>query len=370
MVCMHNVITAHTCSRFGISPTAIRSALACCFRLLSHGIYVGTRKCARHPEFAMFLDDERHLEIRANRDGRATAADRAYIRRCEVIAAINAYRYFHPDDVLGTTSAAVVHGIPLLGLTMSLGPRHTRRDRNTPEFSSRLALGDPGTPLRIEVWNPQRPYRSAWISRRQSELAASDMTAWDGLSMTTRLRTCIDLARVGTALDGAIATDWVLAQARKDGGSPALEQARLTLDEALARCAGAPGVNRAREAAASATGMAESVAESVAMRWFRVLGVDPVRQQVVLRNHAGEHVARVDFIVTADDGTSVVVEVDGAVKYGQDAPETGRSNALFREKRREDRIRRLGYRVVRMTWADLMSRSRVRRLLHEAGVGC
>ena len=44
-----------------------------------------------------------------------------------------------------------------------------------------------------------------------------------------------------------------------------------------------------------------------------------------------------------------MVEFDGAVKY--DGAE-GRE-ALVAEKKREDRIRELGYQVVRLTWAEL-----------------
>src|SRR5699024_6458534 len=149
--------------------------------------------------------------------------------------AINAYRYFHPDDVLGTTSAAAAHGIPLLGMTTGEGPRHSRKHSRHTELASPLTLGDPGTPLRIGVGNRRRPYHSTWIHRGQAHLDATDMTAWNGLLVTTGLRTCIDLARVGTALDGAIAVDWVLARALKNGGEPALAHARMSLDEALDR---------------------------------------------------------------------------------------------------------------------------------------
>jgi very-short-patch-repair endonuclease len=58
----------------------------------------------------------------------------------------------------------------------------------------------------------------------------------------------------------------------------------------------------------------------------------------------------------------VVVEFDGAVKYqGAD----GR-NALIREKRREDALRALGYRVVRLTWSELR---RPERVLAALGLG-
>ncbi len=46
------------------------------------------------------------------------------------------------------------------------------------------------------------------------------------------------------------------------------------------------------------------------------------------------------------DGTKVVLEFDGLVKY-----DTG--TALVGEKRREDRLRALGFEVVRIIWADL-----------------
>ena len=71
--------------------------------------------------------------------------------------------------------------------------------------------------------------------------------------------------------------------------------------------------------------------------------------------------ARVDFLFRAQ---RVVVEFDGAVKYG--GPGTQGQLALVAEKRREDTIRRLGYVVVRLTWADLASPERVASLIRAA----
>lgn len=68
---------------------------------------------------------------------------------------------------------------------------------------------------------------------------------------------------------------------------------------------------------------------------------------------------RVDFLFREQ---RLIVEFDGKVKYeGAD----GR-DALFREKRREDALRSLGYNVVRLTWRDLRDPASVERLIRKA----
>ena len=88
----------------------------------------------------------------------------------------------------------------------------------------------------------------------------------------------------------------------------------------------------------------ESVGESrcaVAL----ALGGFVLEPQVEVRDRSGTLVGRVDFLVT---GTNVIVEFDGRMKY-----ESGDPSILWAEKKREDALRRLGYVVVRLTWADL-----------------
>lgn len=80
--------------------------------------------------------------------------------------------------------------------------------------------------------------------------------------------------------------------------------------------------------------------------------------QVTIVDEDGDFVARVDFVV---EGTRIVVEFDGKVKYTEGGPD-----ALFAEKRREDRLRRLGYTVIRVTWADLEHPGRVAAWIRSA----
>lgn len=111
--------------------------------------------------------------------------------------------------------------------------------------------------------------------------------------------------------------------------------------------AGAPAgthSSRCRTMNAMVDGRRESVGETRVGILAFTAGIRLVPQVTILDEH-GDFVARVDFVV---EGTKVIVEFDGKGKYAE-----GGADVLFAEKRREDRLRRLGWTVVRVTWADL-----------------
>ena len=86
----------------------------------------------------------------------------------------------------------------------------------------------------------------------------------------------------------------------------------------------------------------ESVGESRTRVVLAAYGFE-VETQCVIRD--GHRVAgRADMGIK---GTKVLIEFDGALKFADDP------KALFKEKKREDWLRRLGYIVVRVTWSDL-----------------
>ncbi len=97
------------------------------------------------------------------------------------------------------------------------------------------------------------------------------------------------------------------------------------------------------EALALADERVESAAESRARWAFHVLGFRQPTPQVVVSDETGRFVARVDFCY---EDLKLVIEVDGMGKYTT-------SEDLIAEKRREDRLRELGYAIVRLTWEDL-----------------
>lgn len=104
-----------------------------------------------------------------------------------------------------------------------------------------------------------------------------------------------------------------------------------------------------------ADGRTESPGETRSRLLLVGLGFSPV-PQVEIRGADGGFIARVDFLL---DGTRVVVEFDGMTKYGS-------HEDLVAEKKRELRLQREGYVVVRLVWADLAHPARVRSLIEAA----
>jgi hypothetical protein len=117
------------------------------------------------------------------------------------------------------------------------------------------------------------------------------------------------------------------------------------LTEALRLFTNRPGTRSATRAVQFADGRAESVGESRLRVVLADLGLPAPIPQAEIRDSLGRLVARVDFLF---DRWGVIVEFDGAVKYGDGSPDS-----LIAEKVREDRLRDLGYQVVRVCWADL-----------------
>lgn len=86
------------------------------------------------------------------------------------------------------------------------------------------------------------------------------------------------------------------------------------------------------------------------------LGIRDLEPQVVIRDGDGRFVARVDFLLGR---SPVVIEFDGKIKYDG----VNGKQALVDEKAREDRLRALGYEIVRLTWADLARPARVKAMV-------
>lgn len=179
----------------------------------------------------------------------------------------------------------------------------------------------------------------------------------DGLDVTTVARTVVDLARTGSFARGLVLADDALRRYRV---------VRDDVEREVAAAGGGRGVRAARRVLDEADAAAESPGESLSRARMIELGLPrPVLQREV-RDRRGL-VGRVDFLW---EEQGVVGEFDGRLKYraGSVGDRAAAEDRVWAEKRREDRIRTTGLRVVRWTWADALDPARLGRILASAGI--
>lgn len=175
-----------------------------------------------------------------------------------------------------------------------------------------------------------------------------------GLRVTSAARTGVDLACEFGFRSGVVAMDWLLSMGLD----------RQDLFVALDRRSSKVGGAAALAAAEFADARSESPGESVARAAIFEAGFVAPDLQHVLTDAEGS--MRLDFWWPA---ARVAGEFDGRIKYAPDLREgVDASEVLWREKRREDRVRRQADAVVRLVWADVMNRERLATLLQAAGV--
>jgi very-short-patch-repair endonuclease len=208
------------------------------------------------------------------------------------------------DEVVSGRSAAILHGLPVYR-----------------------------TPVRPELTTLQ----SARLGRRGTAhvhgaaVTASEMTRWFGVAVLTVDRTLVDLGRHDRR-DAIMAADAALR---------AGIVTRAALDAAIRGARGWPGVRQARAVLELADPLAESPLESLT----RLALIDDKFPAPQLQAAIPGTPYRVDMLWSA---ARLVLEADGLAKYTV--------SELRREKRRETRLRALGYRVERVTWEEVVHR--------------
>jgi very-short-patch-repair endonuclease len=214
----------------------------------------------------------------------------------------------HPDAVLICRSAVVAHGLPVFDVDLD-----------------RALIARPVVAERVAQHWTTRP-QVDWLDPVDTDAGPA-----------ARIAAAVVLhALEDGPIAGIVALDRALHDARVDIAE--VEE----LAELVTRW---PKSSHVRTMLAYADGRSESVGESRTRVELAMAGIE-VEPQSEVTDEAGRFVARVDLRVK---GSKVVLEFDGLQKYrGEDGTE-----ALIAEKRREDELRRLGYVVVRFTWADL-----------------
>jgi len=200
-------------------------------------------------------------------------------------------------------TAAVLHQLPLIG--------------DSPELPVLVRHRD--APL-------SRGHRT---NARVAPVPCADRALAQEVRVTSVARTVVDIAREAPFADAVIAADAALRS-----GLGADE-----LTAVLDRCRRWPGVAAARTVVAFADGRSESAFESLSRARFCTLGLEIPESQVEIYLRS-QLIARVDFLWRAQN---VIGEADGRSKYTS-------VDDFYAEKRREERLRDLGFEVVRWDW--------------------
>ncbi|HWC23740.1 MAG TPA: hypothetical protein VG502_15710 [Flexivirga sp.] len=215
-------------------------------------------------------------------------------------------------------SAAVLQGLPVLGRW----PQHV-------DVLVGSGIGHTGLIRRHQSAHPPVPEHC------------------DGIPVTPVPRTVVDLARMGALAHGLVTADAAL-----HAGKCSLAE----LDNEIARLPpGARGRRRAALAIHLADGRSESPGESLSRARMYEFGLPQPDLQVELVDEAG-------VFGYADFGwRGLIGEFDGKVKYVS-------QEVLWKEKLREDRIRRTGPRVERWVWREAWQAEPLRQILSAAGL--
>lgn len=209
--------------------------------------------------------------------------------------------------VVSHQSATLLHGLPSWGLDLG----------------------------KVHLTKPSGRVRSDAIAEvHRGRFEPGEITVVDGLRVVAPARAIAETTAASSYEIGVVLGDAALHQRLVTA------DALVTTSDRHKYWSGSPA---ARAAARFANGLSESVGESR----LRVLMANhdlptPV-PQAEIRDHEGRFIGRVDFLLAG----RLIVEFDGAVKYGESTA------AVLAEKWREDRLRACGYRVVRVSWADL-----------------
>ena len=255
----------------------------------------------------------------------ATTANQLDVEQRHLVAARAAAAHSHPEAVVSHVSAALAHGLPVWGVP--LNRVHLTRNRRT------------------------GARRSRQVVLHSAALDPAEVVVLDGLRVTTVARTVVDLAR-SVPVESAV----VVGDAALRSGAVT----RADLERQLARTATRRASPAARRVVERLDGRSESPGESRSRVAMVHRGLPDPELQARVLDDRGDFVGRVDFLFAQ---LGVIGEFDGRVKYGSAA-----ADEVFAEKVREDRLRALGWLVVRWTWADLDAARWLERIEEASGI--
>lgn len=206
-----------------------------------------------------------------------------------------------------------------------------------------LPLPRAGSPVYLTRPPPRGTSYLRGVHVEAATLPVADRTRRAGRPLTSLARTVADCARHLPPADGLAVADAALRS------HPEVRHGALSV---LSACDTWPNAARARRVLRLVDGGRESPLESWSCWYLHRLGLPAPSWQVNLFDAAGRWLARVDAWW---EEFAVAGEADGRVKYDVGPVEdlAAARQALYDEKRREDRLRAAGVGVVRWGALDL-----------------
>lgn len=271
--------------------------------------------------------DRPRASRRAGTSGPPSGPDHAARTAWDICTIAAVARQVAPDVVFTHESAASLWGLPLWRSTAA---------------------------VHINQRSLRSGHASRDVARHSGRLDPSEVTRRSGLRVTSLERTVVDCARSSSAAAGLVVADAALRRGVE----------REALVSSLLGLGAARGVRLARTVVELADGGAESPWESVTRLVLLATGVPAPSTQVPVVTRLGTF-----FVDMGWAHWKVALEFDGLVKYTHLASgDPGR--VIFDEKRRHDAIVEAGWRVVRVTRADLRPPEELRdRLLRVLPTG-
>jgi hypothetical protein len=180
----------------------------------------------------------------------------------------------------------------------------------------------------------------------------------DGLRVTDLTRTAIDVARRTSFVDAIGSVDWTLWRRNDRRITREMLAGDVhTLDQSLGR-------RRLQRVVGFATDLSDSYGESRCRAVIHLLGFEDPELQVEFRDDQGLMIP--DFFWR---GVNCAAEFDGKNKYTRNEFTAGDpAEVVWREKKREDRLRRQVSGLTRILTSDVTNPQRLVRLFTELGI--
>lgn len=335
---MENAFVLQQTDERGISRYQVYAASTCCVKRLVHGIFVVARVCSKHADFQRYIDTPELIDTwrKATDPDTNRFAKRNLqfqLQRAEHLALATLAPALTPLDTLARETAALVHGIPLIRIPTS----------------------------QLQSIHPQRSRTQVSLRRLHRSLSDTEVVSWRGRHVTNAVRTALDLGLENSLEAGVIALDYVLHNSQN------VHQLYRQIEHICDTHAYFGSSSRVTQMLRVANGLAESPTESLGMLCLMTLGITDVIQQANIFDEHGHFVARVDFLLR---GRKVILEVDGRSKYisTTNGGFSRDDNTLVAEKNRTYKLERLGYKVVRIMWEDLVDVARFATIMRNHGV--